>query len=329
MAYIIGIDQGSSKTDVIVANKNGLILGIGRSGGGDHFRDGMEYAMGQVRQALVMALNQAAIELEQNSLISAGLTGADWPHEYQLLKEALIKETGIKKVKVYNDCLPAMRGGLKEPYGAVLCAGSGLNCAIRSPEGEEFVFGYYIDDEDQGGTALGRRILRAVFDGYSGVGEDTALTARVLEYFNIADVNSLLESLINDRIPNLSFKELVPLAFEVATHGDLVTLALLRKFGEDMAKYVVAGLKRFNLLKQRLDLVLSGGVFKSKVPILQESVTTLVHQFAPKVNVVEARYEPVVGAVLLALDHCYSLELPSEVVSNIDLGCKKWGLLRK
>ncbi len=328
MEYIVGIDQGSSKTDVIVVNEKGRIFGRGRSGGGDHFLNGMEHAMGKIKEALTMALRQASIQIEQISLLTSGLTGADWPHEYQMLREALTKETGIKNVIVHNDCIPAMRSGLKTSYGVVLCAGSGLNCAVKSPDGEEFVFGYYIDDEDQGGTALGRRVLRSVFDAHSGVGASTTLISRILEYFQMTDVDKLLESLVNSKIPNVKTKDLAPIAFEVAAEGDLVALSLLKKFGYDMAKYVVAGLKKFNLLKLELDVVLSGGIFKCKVPILKEAVATFIHQYAPKVNIIEARFEPVVGAALLGLDEYYSSPLPEEVMDNIDHDCRKMDLLR-
>ena len=51
MKYILGIDQGSSKTHVIIGDETGHILGLGTGCGACHQVHGLEYAMNAVKEA--------------------------------------------------------------------------------------------------------------------------------------------------------------------------------------------------------------------------------------------------------------------------------------
>jgi hypothetical protein len=51
------------------------------------------------------------------------------------------------------------------------------------------------------------------------------------------------------------------------------------------------------------DVVLGGGVFKAAGSILCDRAKALIHASAPRVGVVVPDVEPVVGAVILALQH--------------------------
>jgi hypothetical protein len=59
---------------------------------------------------------------------------------------------------------------------------------------------------------------------------------------------------------------------------------------------------RFGLLNQGTDVVLTGGIFKARARVLVDSVRAEIHRVAPKAEVVQALYEPVVGAYQLALE---------------------------
>jgi hypothetical protein len=50
------------------------------------------------------------------------------------------------------------------------------------------------------------------------------------------------------------------------------------------------------------EVVLAGSVFKGVGPLLIDTITQEVHREAPKVAIVRARFEPVIGSVLLAYD---------------------------
>jgi N-acetylglucosamine kinase-like BadF-type ATPase len=325
--YIIGLDQGGSKTAAVVADARGNILGYGVSGGANHASTGMEYAMKMAREACDKALSEANLTIDNIEIISAGLTGADWPFEYDLLRDNLQKATGIKNVKVVNDCIIAMRGGTSKPYGAIICAGSGLNVAARNPEGTEYVFGYYIDDDYQGGGALGRNTIKAVFFAEAGIIQPTILTGYVLNFYGIQNVDDLLFKRVNGQLPG-DVRDLTPLLFKAAEAGDNTSIKIITEFGQGIAAYAIAGLKRLNMLELELDVVLSGSVFKADSPILREVVTDAILEKVPKARIVNAVYEPVVGGMILALDTLYKGVPDEDVMKNVYDTSKKFGLIR-
>lgn len=327
MGYIIGLDQGGSKTIAAVADCRGNILGSGNSNGACHASTGMKYAMGRVDEAFKRALKAASIRPEEVDMIAAGMTGADWPYEYALLKSALIETTGVKKVKVVNDCIIAMRGGTCKTYGAVICAGTGLNIAVKSADGREHIFGYYINRNTQGGEALGTKAIEAVFDAEAGIVPSTALTELILDYFSISNVDKLLFKFVNGKLPAKT-KDLVPLLFQAADIEDAVALDIIKEFGCNIARYTVAGLRRFDMLQTDIDIVISGGIFKARNPVLKETLNYEIHKDAEKARIINALYEPVAGAVLIALDDLYGSSLPDDITGNVLSSSRRLNLIR-
>jgi N-acetylglucosamine kinase-like BadF-type ATPase len=156
MGNILGIDQGSSHTRAAVCRQDGTIAGLGKSIGACHSVHGMQPAMRAIQEAAQAALHPAGLRPDEVGLVFGGLTGADWQDEYALLEENLRTLQLGGQVHVVNDSIIALRGGTQAPYGAIVIAGSGANCAVRSPDQREFIYHYYLEDDLQGGQALGR-----------------------------------------------------------------------------------------------------------------------------------------------------------------------------
>ena len=157
--YSLAIDQGGTKTAVIVADEDCRILGKGTGAGACHFFDGMPAAIAAVRDAAQSAFTQAGLSPKNLNIISAGMAGANWPGEIIALEIGLRSLFPVNSIRVYNDCLIAMRGGTSASRCAVLCAGTGLNAATRFNDGPPFVFNNYIEDLDQGARGLAARAL--------------------------------------------------------------------------------------------------------------------------------------------------------------------------
>jgi len=61
-------------------------------------------------------------------------------------------------------------------------------------------------------------------------------------------------------------------------------------------------IRRLSLTKEDVEVVLGGSVFKGKGDLMLNTITRLVYEEAPKARIVRPQHEPVVGAVLLALE---------------------------
>lgn len=326
MSYVLGIDQGNSGTRALLSDIDGFLLGYGNAFGAQHTFNGMERAMMAVKEAGQIAINKAGITNPDIAVIYGGFTGADWSDEYLALQENVRALGFSEAVYIVNDCIVALRGGTDHSYGVIIIAGSGGNVAIRSPEGKEFIYGYYHEGDLQGGSSLGDHVLRAIYRAETGREPSTSLTSRVLAKYRFSTVEQLLRANVENRLPG-EYKDLAPLLFEEADQGDVVARRIVQHFAEGNAEMAVAGLRRFGMLDLEVEVVLSGNIFKAKGPLLIDIITNTIRKDVPKARIVNARYEPVVGGVLLGLEKA-GVDINKQVKANIELSAQKLGLIR-
>lgn len=313
MNYILGIDQGGTKTVAIIADGQGRILGVSTDSGAYFPSDGMDCAMKIMLHVSERAAKLAGIELSDVALAVVGMTGMDFPNQKEMLKTELEQTLGIHNIVVVNDCIIAMYGGTKKSVGAVICAGTGLNMAVRAGEDKEFVLGFYIEESLQGGSALARRAVRKTFDAELGLCGQTQLTQVLLDHFHAGTVDDLLY--ISETEPTFytQARMLVPQIIEVAAKGDKVIDSLLKEMAQEMSDCLICGLKKLCLLDTKMDVVLSGSVLKGPNNPLTDYLGKFIVNNAPKVSIVGARYEPVVGACILGLNQLNAMTAEAEI----------------
>ncbi len=328
--YVLGIDQGGTKTYAVVSDHEGNMLGMGMALGGCHSITGMEHAMSQIKLAVDIALSQSKIDINEISQTVSGMTGADFDYEYPLLQKNIKETLGLnhlENIHIVNDCVIAMRAGTKSPSGAIVCAGTGINCGIVNTSGEQFIFGYYMDDCYQGGGSIGRAALVAVFEAEVLVSEPTTLKDKFLTHFKVKTVDKLLQDFINKVITIEEVVGLVPLVIDCAERGDKVANKLLSDFGYNAARFVIAGIKKLHMENENVEIVLSGSIFKCRLPILKETFSNTVKSQINNVEIIEARLEPIVGAVIMALEKQHT-NLTQEMVDKIEASAQKYNLIR-
>lgn len=324
---ILGVDQGSTKTMAIVVDECGNILGKGLGPGACHFFVGMETAMQAVEFAAKGALTQARLTPAEIKLISAGMAGANWPEEIRALETNLREHFHVDHATVYNDCLIALRAGTENRNCGVICAGTGLNVALRTQAGMTLVYNNYIEDLDQGAGGLGRRTLQAIFLSEIGVLPSTSLTKKVLDYFQLDSVENLLLASQRGQLSK-PVNEVSILLFEAEKRADPVARQIVTEFGISISRYIIAGIRKYDLLGVDMDIVLSGGVFKARSKLLFEIIGSEIQVAAPKARVIHALYEPVVGAALLAWDQVYGGAAPEAVLANCRKSVEHFDLMR-
>ena len=323
----LAIDQGGTKTVAIVSDDEGNILGAGMGAGACHFFDGMPAAMTAARDAAQSAFAQAGVSSKNLNVISAGMAGANWPEEIVALENGLVSLYPADNIHVYNDCLIAMRGGTSAARCAVLCAGTGLNVAARFNDGPPFVFNNYVEDIDQGAKGLAARALQAVFFSEIGALPPTALSEIALRLFGLDKVDNLLLAYQRKQLRK-PIQDLSPLLFEAAKKSDSVAQEIIFQFAVSVSRYPIAAIQKHEAQNLEMDIVLSGGLFKNKGTSLVETIRAEIHRVAPKARIIEALYEPVVGAMLMALDSKYHNKIPVAVMGNCHASAEELNLLR-
>ena len=336
MRKILSIDQGGTKTDILIADEKGNILGFGNDR--DQQRpEGERRAvrMVRIRYAAEKAAKDAGISLSDICMVSASCMGADWEFEYEVGRKNIRNTLGVADVELYNDCVGAMRGGT-EVIGrdcAVLCLGTGANCAVYNRDGEKHIFHYYMKGIHQGAGAIGNFIFQAVYDAECGLGEETALTQILLDEIGYSSVEEMHMAITTGRTedekPNRpSYQIYAPLLFRAVDKGDKVATNYLDWLCKEIVQYVVIGARKLSIGDRPIAVVLSGGVPKGG-DIMLERLQYFLKSALPNSTCTEARLEPVVGALLLGLDKIYPSGIPNDVMTNLEKCVRERGLLRK
>src|SRR5579859_392128 len=304
MTHVLGLDAGNTKTVAVLVRLDGTILGSGRGGCGDFYGAGSpEAGMAALDQAMAGALAQsgAGLDLSQLAASCFSMAGADWPEDFELIRCELEARGLRQRVSIYNDAIGALRAGSSDGYGVSVACGTGTATGARSPDGRLWHNSYW--QAPQGAPELGRAVLEAVYRAELGLEPPTRLTARVLDFFHMDSVEQVLHRMTaRVRPPDPDLSALARGLLDEASAGDLTALRIARAHGTALGEYAMVAARRVGLEASDFTLVLAGGVLRHPSPVLKDALIERVRAEAPGARPVMSRFEPVVGAALLALE---------------------------
>lgn len=299
----LGIDAGGSKTHAVLTNNKGELIGQGMTGNGNH-QVKYEEAKVNIVKACNLALQAAGAVKEDVAFAYFGLAGADREPDYKILRP-LIESIGFPAYSLTCDTMIAMRAGTKRAYGAVVISGTGFNSAARNKHGEELQyggFGYLYGDGQGAGADLSVHAFRSAVRAWDGREQrPTLLSSLVPEHLGYATVEQMYHHMLDHQIyPPL---ELAKLVFEAAERGDEVAISILKEAGDEHGNAVNALIRRLNMQAEAFDVVLAGSVLtKGKTLHMVRAIEDAVTRIAPRASIVKLDVEPVIGAVMSAME---------------------------
>lgn len=303
MTAFLAVDGGNSKTDVLVCDTTGRVLGRAHGPGTNHqTAGGVDEAMRRLAHLVATARDQAGLGDEPLDLAAVYLAGADLPAELAMLTEAVAAADWARKSIVDNDTFAVLRAGTHEPAAVAVVCGAGINCVGRAADGRVVRFPALgaISGDWGGGETLGAQALWHAARGEDGRGRPTALTGAVAAHFGFATVAELSAAAHVDERLAARFGELSPVLFRVAAAGDGVARTVVVRQGEEIAALAGAALRRLGLTD--VPVVLGGGVLRTRDPLLHEVIRYRLRLAAPAARPTVVTDSPVLGAALHGLD---------------------------
>lgn len=296
--YFLGLDAGNSKTVALVADAGGRIRGWGRGGSGDIYVSEAG-ALTSVKLAVETALETAGLLPNDLKASCFSLVGADWPEDF-VFWERKVADFGYgAQARVVNDALGALRAGTPDDGVVVVC---GTGAAIGAKHGFR-VWHSSFWQEQMGGLELSEQTLRAVFRADLGLGPATLLTELVLTHFGCPNAERVLHQLTaRETQPVRQRPGLSRLLLDAADAGDAVSLELVRRAGTTLGEYACVAAHKVGLGSAPFPLVLAGGVLRHPGSALRDAVSAQVQQTLHHAEPQLSPFEPVVGALLLALE---------------------------
>lgn len=285
----VGIDGGQSSTVAVIGDERGRIVARGSAGPADEIGAGSGST--RLRDALRGALENAACRanLPANvrfDAIVAGVSG------YDGRVYGAGPELPSPRVVLLHDTPIAHAGALGGEAGIVVIAGTGSVVYGRNDDGRcctlggwGFLFG------DEGSASRIARdalvmLMRAQDDG------DASFDAHIraaCEFFGAASLRRLAHAFYKGEITRDRLAAFAPAAMRFDAFRPIAA-----RGAERLAELVCAAIR--SGIAPRVAFV--GGVFEDAG--FRDHARTEILRAVPEVQIVEARYEPVYGALLLA-----------------------------
>lgn len=300
MTHVLGIDAGGTKTRALLANQDGAVVAAA-SGPGANLRTHGELEVEKVLHALVeQTEGEAGVKADA---IALGIAGADRADDQEVLR-AILRRIGFgHRVVVTNDARIAFVAGSPLRVGLAVVCGTGSIAWGRNARGEiarAGGWGWHVGDEGSG-FWIGERAIRAALRASDGRGQETALTAALLEHFRLARIDQLVRRVYDAEYPRHEVALFAVRVADAAGAGDAVAASILADAAKELVLAAASVIARLGLGRDEsgYDVVLSGGTFAA-LPDLRENVAASLSRPGASVRTLEV--EPAVGAVRLALE---------------------------
>ncbi|MBK8899549.1 MAG: ATPase [Anaerolineaceae bacterium] len=302
MRYFVGVDVGSTKTHVAIADETGHLVGFGKSGAGNNQVVGYDGMLHALQQGFAVAVGQAQITVDQLAGAGFGIAGYDWPSQKPDMLKVLSQLNLTCPMMFVNDGVPPLLAASEEGWGVSLIAGTGCNCRgwdrERQREGRVTGYGYHMG-EFGGASELVWRAMQLVAFEWTQRGQPTALSGAFIAFAGAKSLEDLLEGYTEGYLSVNA--RAAPLVFEVARQGDAVAQDLLRWTGEELAEMAKSVIRQLDFAGETFDVVLSGSLFKGG-RLLIDPMWQALTKYAPQARMVHLAAPPVIGSVILGME---------------------------
>jgi N-acetylglucosamine kinase-like BadF-type ATPase len=300
ISYYLGVDIGGTKSHALVADGKGNALGFGVYGPGNHETVGYAGLRIALQTVTQRAFAQAGITINQVSAAGFGVAGYDWPGERQPTLEA-IGSIGLEApFELVNDTIIGLLAGASQGWGVAVVAGTGSNCwGWDEKRNVGRVTGNGIGEYGGAGNIV-YRAMEAIAHEWTKRGPQTRLTEEFLCLTGAADIPSLIEGIEMERyLLDASFS---PAVHKVALQGDPIARSIIHWAGSELGHTAVAVIRQLGFRNLDFEVILVGSLYEMG-EMLIEPMRQVISAEAPGACLVRLVVPPVVGGVLLAMEH--------------------------
>jgi N-acetylglucosamine kinase-like BadF-type ATPase len=301
---LLVVDGGGTKTQAVVTDLSGAVLGRGLGPSSNLHNVGLE----ETCRALTVAIEGALIHVLGPAVRAAGpgwrsariaaacfgLSGVDAPEDEAVISR-WVREQGVApRFTVVNDGELVLAGGTPDGWGVALISGTGSVCLGRSRDGRSARVGGWgplLGDEGSG-YDIAMRALRLATQAADGRAEAPALLSAVLHHWSLPDPSALIRY-VHD--PARTAAELAGLAIVVlalVSKGDAAARSVMEEAAFDLARHVDAVVRSLRL--QRPPLAVGGALLSGHYR------TTVLGRVKSELGPVRYVSDPSQGAVALA-----------------------------
>jgi glucosamine kinase len=298
MTLLLAIDGGGTRTRCLAIDRDGAVRGDGLGGPSNHLHVPIAEATQAIRDAVAGSLSTAGATRDDVELVSAGLAGVDFDGTGKDEGEQMLRACGFGQVVVNGDMVIAHRGALGGGPGVMALAGTGSSVLGIGADGTMTKAGGWGPLYGDQGSAfqIGRMGLTAAAEAFDGAGPRTELLARLTTALGISAFPQTIERLYNGASSQQPVAALAAVVDACARDGDDVATAICRRAGSDLARAVLAVVRRLSMPKT---LVSYQGAVLEQSALVRGAFVDALERAAVGVVVRPPRFEPIAGAALI------------------------------
>ncbi len=312
MGYSLGFDGGGTKTDCVLLDANGAVIGEGHGGPANPLRSGYDGAFSSLREAAAGAIAAARIRSAAVTGVCAGLAGAGRRSVVRRIMVFLAQEFPVALAQVATDYEIALEAAAGSGPGVVLIAGTGSVAYGRNAAGETARAGGYgpwIGDE---GSAfeIGRRAVSAVARTRDTDAPVTVLTEMIPAALDCPDWDDLMLRIMKN--PDDVFPKLFPVVAAAANSEDSAAKEIMFTSAIGLGNLAMIVIRRLGMKGQQFPLVKCGGVFGPS-RMLDSLLDSVLASGALHAKISRLEISPAIGAARMA---ARLSESPSQAASH-------------
>ena len=325
MKYILGVDGGNTKTDYLLYDTEGNFIDGLRSGTCSHegLKDGFEGSYNVMNARITELLSRNGLTVQDIEASAMGLAGIDCSYQKEQI-DKVIERIGLKNCQAVNDGFLGIKAASPNGTGACSINGTGtVSVCINEKNEWKQVGGIgYVAGDEGGGSYLARTVVRAVFDYCFRFGPATSLVEDVYEMYGISSKDQLASAIITKRVDSTF---LIKALFKRANEKDLVSMSILDKVGENMARSTAGAIVQVELPKPTY-VILAGSVWANATN------KNMIVSFVKKVNELTKREcefiilkePPVLGAIYWAMELANKVQPTQKQKEKIKVSMQKY-----
>jgi len=297
MAFFLGIDGGGTKTRCVLGDEVN-VLASSMAGGSNPVRLGVDKAREALHSAIRQACTAAGIELHEIQAACVGASGGARPELAAKIREILVElnpKLSPDRIEVVGDTVIALDAAFGTGPGVIVIAGTGSIAYGRNGTGETARaggWGFAISDEGSG-QWIGRNAVAAILRGRD-LGQETALSAAVLEEWKLANLEALVQ--FANSTPPPEFPRLFRIVLHAAEEGDAIARDLLMRAGTELAAIAAIVIRRIAAAPPYVPVAMTGSVFRQSVEVREVFYNQLNCSF-PGLELRSDIVDPVMGAL--------------------------------
>jgi N-acetylglucosamine kinase-like BadF-type ATPase len=299
MGYSLGFDGGGTKTESVLLDAHGAVIGEGRGGPANPLRSGYDGAFASLREAAAGAIAAAKIRPADITHVCAGLAGAGRRSVVRRMMVFLSQEFPAALAQVTTDYEVALEAAAGSGPGVVLIAGTGSVAYGRNAVGETARAGGYgpwLGDE---GSAfeIGRRAVSAVARSHDADAPVTVLAEMISAALDCPDWDDLMLRVMKN--PDDVFPKLFPVVVAAANSEDNAAKEILFGSAIGLGNLAMIVIRRLEMKDQQFPLVKCGGVFGHS-RMLDSLLDSVLASGALHAKVSRLEISPAIGAARMA-----------------------------